>query len=64
MRVKAREDLPHREGTIPKDTEGTVINRFDLPTGGACLVVDWEQGDGGPGTTRNAMPGEYEVLAE
>lgn len=61
IRVKAREDLPHGNGKIEKDTEGTVINEFDLPTGGRCLVVSWETE--GPGTVRNVQDGEYEVLA-
>lgn len=63
MRVKAREDLPHGVGFIEKDTIGTVINRFDLPAGGECLVVSWDQADG-PGTVRNVTSGEFEVIAD
>ncbi len=62
-RVYAREDLPHRGGFIPEGTMGVVVREFLLATGAKCLTVNWEQDGDGPGTIRNAMPGEYELVA-
>lgn len=63
MRVRAREDLPHAGGVILKGTLGTSVKEFTCPTNGKILVVKWEQNNGQPpGASRNAMPGEYELV--